>query len=36
VFVFDVNEALLDLEMTVPIFERIFGEKAAMRLCFET
>jgi len=32
--VFDVNETLLDLETVTPIFERIFGEKAAMRLWF--
>src|SRR6201984_595567 len=32
--VFDVNETLLDLETMEPIFERIFGEKTAMRLWF--
>jgi 2-haloacid dehalogenase len=32
--VFDVNETLLDLETMEPIFERIFGEKNAMRLWF--
>jgi 2-haloacid dehalogenase len=32
--VFDVNETLLDLETTEPTFQRIFGEKAAMRLWF--
>jgi 2-haloacid dehalogenase len=32
--VFDVNETLLDLEAMEPIFERIFGEKNAMRLWF--
>jgi 2-haloacid dehalogenase len=32
--VFDVNETLLDLETMAPIFERIFGEKNAMRLWF--
>jgi len=32
--VFDVNETLLDLQSMEPTFERIFGEKAAMRLCF--
>jgi 2-haloacid dehalogenase len=32
--VFDVNETLLDLETIEPIFERIFGEKGAMRLWF--
>jgi hypothetical protein len=32
--VFDVNETLLDLETMAPTFERIFGEKNAMRLSF--
>ena len=32
--VFDVNETLLDLEMMEPTFQRIFGEKSAMRLWF--
>jgi 2-haloacid dehalogenase len=32
--VFDVNETLLDLESVSPVFERIFGEKLAMRLWF--
>src|ERR1700755_1422796 len=32
--VFDVNETLLDLQTMEPTFERIFGEKAAMRLWF--
>ena len=32
--VFDVNETLLDLETMSPIFERIFDNKAAMRLWF--
>jgi 2-haloacid dehalogenase len=32
--VFDVNETLLDLETMEPIFERIFGERNAMRLWF--
>ena len=32
--VFDVNETLLDLRTMEPIFERIFGEKNAMRLWF--
>jgi 2-haloacid dehalogenase len=32
--VFDVNESLLDLESVSPIFERIFGEKRAMRLWY--
>ncbi|MBV8189766.1 MAG: haloacid dehalogenase type II [Alphaproteobacteria bacterium] len=32
--VFDVNETLLDLETMAPTFERIFGERSAMRLWF--
>jgi 2-haloacid dehalogenase len=32
--VFDVNETLLDLETMSPIFERIFGDRQAMRLWF--
>lgn len=32
--VFDVNETLLDLQTLEPTFERIFGEKRAMRLWF--
>jgi 2-haloacid dehalogenase len=32
--VFDVNETLLDLQTMEPIFERIFGDKKAMRLWF--
>src|SRR5215472_14297252 len=32
--VFDVNETLLDLETMQPTFERIFGDKNAMRLWF--
>ena len=32
--VFDVNETLLDLQAMEPVFERIFGERAAMRLWF--
>ena len=32
--VFDVNETLLNLETMSPTFERIFGDKAAMRLWF--
>jgi 2-haloacid dehalogenase len=32
--VFDVNETLLDLETMAPTFERIFGEKGAMRPWF--
>lgn len=31
---FDVNETLLDLDTMTSIFERIFGEKLAMRLWF--
>jgi 2-haloacid dehalogenase len=30
--VFDVNETLLDLETMEPVFQRIFGDKSAMRL----
>jgi 2-haloacid dehalogenase len=32
--VFDVNETLLDLDTLAPTFERIFGDKSAMRLWF--
>jgi 2-haloacid dehalogenase len=32
--VFDVNETLLDLETMEPTFQRVFGEKSAMRLWF--
>jgi 2-haloacid dehalogenase len=32
--VFDVNETLLDLAAVEPTFERIFGDKGAMRLWF--
>jgi 2-haloacid dehalogenase len=32
--VFDVNETLLDLDSVSPVFERIFGDKLAMRLWF--
>jgi 2-haloacid dehalogenase len=32
--VFDVNETLLDLETMVPTFQRIFGDKNAMRSWF--
>jgi 2-haloacid dehalogenase len=32
--VFDVNETLLDLQTMEPTFERIFGERHAMRLWF--
>jgi 2-haloacid dehalogenase len=32
--VFDVNETLLDLQTLEPTFERIFGDKSAMRLWF--
>ena len=34
--VFDVNETLLDLGTMEPTFQRIFGEKSAMRLCLPT
>ena len=33
--VFDVNETLLDLDSMAPIFERIFGERLAIRLWFD-
>jgi 2-haloacid dehalogenase len=32
--VFDVNETLLDLETMEPTFQRIFGDKSAMRMWF--
>lgn len=32
--VFDVNETLLDLTTMEPTFERIFGDKGAMRFWF--
>jgi len=32
--VFDVNETLLDLETMAPTFERLFGEKSALRSWF--
>ncbi len=32
--VFDVNETLLDLTTLEPTFERIFGDKGAIRLWF--
>jgi 2-haloacid dehalogenase len=32
--VFDVNETLLDLRKLEPIFERVFGDKSALRLWF--
>ena len=32
--VFDVNETLLDLESLAPTFERIFGERSALRSWF--
>src|ERR1700720_74959 len=32
--VFDVNETLLDLETMEPTFQRIFGQKSAMRFWF--
>jgi 2-haloacid dehalogenase len=34
VIVFDVNETLLDLDALHPIFDRIFGDQAALRLWF--
>ena len=32
--VFDVNETLLDLDTMDPAFQRIFGDRSAMRLWF--
>ncbi len=32
--VFDVNETLLDLQVMEPTFERVFGDRGAMRLWF--
>ena len=32
--VFDVNETLLDLQTMEPIFQRVFGDRCAMRLWF--
>jgi 2-haloacid dehalogenase len=34
VIVFDVNETLMDLDALHPVFDRIFGDPAAMRLWF--
>ena len=34
VLVFDVNETLLDLDSIRPVFDRLFGDPAAMRLWF--
>src|SRR3981189_3290348 len=34
VIVFDVNETLLDLESLTPTFERIFGDRLALRRWF--
>ncbi len=34
IIVFDVNETLLDLEAIRPVFDRVFGDTAAMRLWF--
>src|ERR1700734_1287029 len=34
VIVFDVNETLLDLDAIRPVFDRLFGDPAAMRLWF--
>jgi hypothetical protein len=31
VLIFDVNETLIDFESMHPLFERIFGDKRAMR-----
>ena len=35
IIVFDVNETLLDLDSIRPVFDRIFGDPAAMRLWFD-
>ena len=34
IIVFDVNETLLDLDTIQPVFDRIFGDPAALRLWF--
>ncbi len=34
VIVFDVNETLLDLDAVRPVFDRVFGDPAALRLWF--
>jgi FMN phosphatase YigB (HAD superfamily) len=34
VIVFDANETLLDLDALHPVFDRIFGDVAALRLWF--
>ena len=34
IIVFDVNETLLDLDAIRPVFDRVFGDPAAMRLWF--
>ncbi len=34
VLVFDVNETLLDIDTLVPLFERLFGDRGAMREWF--
>jgi hypothetical protein len=34
VIVFDVNETLLDLDAIRPVFDRIFGDPAALRRWF--
>lgn len=31
ILVFDVNETLLDLETLEPLFQRLFGDRLAMR-----
>ena len=35
VLVFDVNETLIDIDSMAPVFERIFGDPAAMREWFD-
>ncbi len=34
ILVFDVNETLLDLESLAPLFERLFGDRSALRAWF--
>src|ERR1700728_1965928 len=33
--VFDCNESILDLTTVTPVFQRLFDEPGAMRLCFQ-
>jgi 2-haloacid dehalogenase len=34
VCVFDVNETLLDIEFLAPLFQRLYGDRAALREWF--